>query len=186
MAATLSVWKFTSPDGAERALGTLAKLQSQRLIVVQDASVVSWPEGRRKPRTWQARDIAGTAALSGAFWGLLFGLIFLLPLVGMAVGAVAGLTAGAFSKVGLSDEFLQRVRDQITPGTSALFLLTTDAVVDRVQEAFAGTHAELLITNLSRDEEDALRVAFDDDVDEPTTEPATPSAQPADSSAATH
>ena len=60
MAATLSFWKFTSPEGAEHALGTLAQLQSQRLIVVQDASVVSWPEGRRKPRTWKARDIAGT------------------------------------------------------------------------------------------------------------------------------
>ena len=67
MAATLSIWKFTSPDGAERALGTLTELQSQRLIAVQDASVVSWPQGRRKPRTWQARDIAGTAARSGAF-----------------------------------------------------------------------------------------------------------------------
>ena len=168
--ATLSIWKFTSPDGAEKALGTLAQLQSQRLLVVQDASVVSWPEGRRKPRTWQARDIAGTAALSGAFWGLLFGMLFLLPLVGMAVGAAAGLTAGAFSRIGLSDDFLERVRDRITPGTSALFLLTSDEVVDRVHDAFAGVHAELLVTNLSREQEAALRTAFDD-----SDEPATPS-----------
>jgi uncharacterized membrane protein len=183
---TLSIWKFTSPDGAEIALRTLGRFQAQRLIMVQDASVVSWPEGRRKPRTWQARDVAGPAALSGAFWGLLFGIVFLLPIVGMAVGAAAGFAAGALSHVGLSDEFLQTIRDQITPGTSALFLLTTDAVVDRVQEAFAGTHAELLITNLSREEEDALRLAFDDDLDEPTGEPVPPSAQPADEPAGAH
>jgi uncharacterized membrane protein len=160
--ATLSIWKFTSPDGAEHALRTLARLQTERLIVVQDASVVSWPEGRRKPRTWQARDVAGAAALSGAFWGLLFGIVFLLPIVGMAIGAAAGLTAGALSRIGLSDDFLRQARDQITPGTSALFLLTSDEVVDRVREAFAGTHAHLLVSNLSREQEDALRLAFDD------------------------
>ena len=168
MTATLSIWKFTSPEGAEQALRTLARLQADRLITVQDASVVSWPEGRRKPRTWQARDLAGPAALSGAFWGLLFGIVFLLPIVGMAIGAAAGLAAGALGRVGLSDEFLQRVRDRITPGTSALFLLTSDAVVDRVRDAFAGTHAELLVTNLSKDQEAALRAAFEDeDEDEP-------------------
>jgi uncharacterized membrane protein len=170
--STLSIWKFTSPDGAERALRTLSQLQSQRLIVVQDASVVSWPEGRRRPRTWQARDVAGAAALSGAFWGLLFGMLFLLPLVGMAVGAAAGAAAGALSRVGLSDDFLQRVRDRITPGTSALFLLTSDEVVDRVHEAFAGTHAELLVTNLNREQEAALRTAFDE-ADEPAAQPVT-------------
>ena len=166
--ATLSIWKFTSPDGAEKALRTLARLQGQRLIVVQDASVVSWPEGRRKPRTWQARDVAGAAALSGAFWGLLFGILFLLPVVGLAVGAAAGLTAGALGRIGLSDDLLRRVRDQVVPGTSALFLLTSEEVVDRVEEAFAGTHAELLVSNLSHDQETALRAAFDD-ADEPMT-----------------
>ena len=163
MATTLSIWKFTGPDGAEQALRTLAGLQAQRLVVVEDASVVSWPEGRRKPRTWQARDVVGGAALSGAFWGLLFGLLFLMPLAGLVVGAAAGLGAGAFARIGLSDDFLGKVRDQVTPGTSALFLLTSDAVVDRIRDAFAGVHAELLATNLSKDQEAALRHAFGDD-----------------------
>ena len=167
---TLSIWKFTSADGAEQAMRTLVRLQDDRLISIQDASVVSWPEGRRKPRTWQARDVVGTAALSGAFWGLLFGILFLLPVVGMAVGAAVGLAASGLSKVGLSGEFLQRIRDQITPGSSALFLLTSDEVVDRVHEAFAGTHAELLVTNLSKQQESALRAAFDDG-DEPEIHP---------------
>jgi uncharacterized membrane protein len=62
--------------------------------------------------------------------------------------------------VGIDDEFIKRTRDQITPGTSALFVLTSDAVVDRVQEAFTGQRAELLFTNLSKDQEDTLRAAF--------------------------
>jgi uncharacterized membrane protein len=176
--STLSIWKFTAADCAERALRTLARLQADRLITIQDASVVSWPEGRRKPRTWQARDLTGPGALSGAFWGLLFGIVFLLPLVGKGVGAVVGLTAGALRHVGLTDDFLQRVRDRITPGTSALFLLTSDEVVDRVQDAFAGTHAELLATNLSHGQEAALRAAFDD-ADEPTAQVTAQSTAPA-------
>jgi uncharacterized membrane protein len=163
---TLSIWKFDTPDGADRALATLIGLQDQRLITVQDASVVSWEAGRRRPRTRQARDLAAPAALSGAFWGLLFGLVFLLPVAGLVLGAAAGLAAGTLAPVGLSDEFLKTVRDRITPGTSALFLLTADEVVDRVHDAFAGTHAELLRTNLSKDQEAALRAAFDDG-DEP-------------------
>jgi uncharacterized membrane protein len=160
--ATLSIWKFDTPDGAERALRTLARLQDDRLVTVQDAAVASWPEGRRKPRTWQARDVVGPAALSGAFWGLLFGILFLLPIAGLALGAAAGVAAGAFGHLGLSDAFLERVRDRVTPGTSALFLLTADEVVDRITEAFAGSHAELLLSNLSTAQESALRHAFDD------------------------
>ena len=160
--STLSIWKFDTPEGAEAALGTLERLQVQRLVAVDDASVVTWPVGRRRPRTYQAGGFASAAALSGAFWGLLFGLLFLLPLAGLALGAVAGAAVG-LTRIGLSDEFLQQAREKITPGTSALFLLTHAAVVDRIAEAFAGAHAELLVSNLSHDEEAALRQAFDAD-----------------------
>jgi uncharacterized membrane protein len=160
--ASLSTWTFTSPDGAEQAMRVLARLQDDRVIGIQDASVVSWPRGRRKPRTRQARDLAGPAALSGAFWGLLFGILFLLPVVGRATGAAVESGAGMLSPIGLSDEFLQSIREQVTPGSSALFLLTTDEGVARIRDAFAGVHAELLTTDLSADQEAALRTAFDD------------------------
>ena len=52
------------------------------------------------------------------------------------------------------------VRQKVTPGTSALFLLSSDAVVDRVKSEFAGTEAELISTNLSADQEAKLREAF--------------------------
>lgn len=170
--STLSIWKFDTPDGAEAALRTLERLQAQRLVVVDDASVVSWPEGKKRPKTYQAGGVAGTAALSGAFWGLLFGLLFLLPIAGMAIGAAAGAAMG-LSRLGLSDEFLQQVRDNITPGTSGLFLLTRDAVTDRIAEAFEGTHADLLVTNLGREEEAALRAAFSANETDDAPAPAT-------------
>jgi uncharacterized membrane protein len=161
--ATLTVWKFPSANGADDAIRTLEQLQSEELIKVLDGAVVSWPADKKKPRTRQLHNLAGAGALGGAFWGLLFGLIFFVPLFGLAIGAAAGALGGSLTDVGIDDNFIKRVREQVTPGTSALFALTADAVLDRVREAFAGHKAELLETNLSGEEEAKLREVFAED-----------------------
>ena len=159
---TLTVWKFGTAEGAEAAEATLADLSKQQLIKVYDAAIVSWPEGKKKPRTRQANDMTGRGALGGSFWGLLFGLLFFVPLIGMAVGAAMGALAGSLTDVGISDQFIKQVREKVTPGTSALFVMTSDAVQDRVAQAFEGTDVELLATNLSNEQEASLREAFSD------------------------
>jgi uncharacterized membrane protein len=62
--------------------------------------------------------------------------------------------------VGIDDDFIDAVKRRVTPGTSALFLLTDDVVLDRVREAFAGVSAELIRTNLSYENEAKLVAAF--------------------------
>jgi uncharacterized membrane protein len=52
------------------------------------------------------------------------------------------------------------VREEVTPGTSALFLMTTNAVVDRVVEEFKGSNFKLISSNLSKEQEEQLRTAF--------------------------
>ena len=158
--ATLTAWKFGSENGAEDAIATLKNLVSQELIRVHDAATVTWKEGKKKPKTRQLHDLAGAGALGGAFWGMLFGLIFFVPFLGAAVGAAVGGLSGMMADVGIDDGFINKVREQVTPGTSALFVLTSDAVRDRVREAFAGQDMELIHTNLSADEEASLRSAF--------------------------
>lgn len=158
--ATLSVWRFDTPNGAEDAVGTLADLARKQLVVVHDAATVSWPEGAKKPKTRQLHNVAGAGALGGAFWGLLFGLLFFVPLLGALVGATVGAVGGALSDAGIDDEFIKRTRDEITPGTSGLFVLTSDVVLDKVAEAFGSNKPHLLFTNLSNDQETALREAF--------------------------
>ncbi|WP_336922856.1 DUF1269 domain-containing protein [Aquipuribacter sp. SD81] len=160
--ATLTAWKFDSADGARNASATLRDLQSQGLIQVHDAAVVSWEEGKKKPRTAQLHDLAGAGALGGMFWGMLFGLIFFIPLLGAAMGAAVGALSGSLTDVGIDDGFIRRVREEVTPGTSALFLLSSDAVQDRVKEAFTGQRMELLHTNLDGDQEARLREVFED------------------------
>jgi uncharacterized membrane protein len=158
--ATLTAIEFPTADGADRALSRLEELKKQRLIVLHDAAVVSWPAGSKRPKTRQLRNLAGEAALGGMFWGMLFGLLFLVPLLGAAIGAGIGALTGSLIDVGIEDEFAKEVRNKVTPGTSALFTLTSDAVLDRVAEAFRGTQAQIISTNLSSEQETRLREMF--------------------------
>ena len=70
--------------------------------------------------------------------------------------------SSAFADVGIDDDFIAEVRQKVGPGTSALFAMTQDAVVDRVVQRFASTSAELVSTNLSAEQEARLRAAFAD------------------------
>jgi uncharacterized membrane protein len=160
---TLTVWRFGSADRAEAAVAVLRDLSRERLIVVDDAAVVSWPEGRKSPRTRQLRSLARAGALGGAFWGFLFGLVFFVPLLGLAAGAAIGAFGGALTDVGIDDDFIASLRDRIGPGSSALFVLTSAAVIDKVHDAFGPLEPELIHSNLSEEDEGRLRAIFEGD-----------------------
>lgn len=94
-------------------------------------------------------------------------MLFFMPLLGVAVGASIGAIAASLSNIGISDEFINEVRAKVTPGTSALFLYTQDAVQDRVIEEVrhAKNRPELIQSNLSSEQEARLREIF---YEEPT------------------
>jgi uncharacterized membrane protein len=71
-----------------------------------------------------------------------------------------GALSGHFADYGIDDEFIEGVRSKVTEGTSALFLLSSDAVVDKVKDAFEGTKMELIQSNLTAEQEATLREAF--------------------------
>ena len=121
--ATLSVLKFPTADGAQKMESTLLDLQKHHIIEVQDAAIVTWPQGKKKPKTEQLRSLTGAGALGGAFWGMLFGLI-------SSSRSLAWRRRGyrrarrKFADYGIDDNFIKQTREQVTEGTSALFLLT--------------------------------------------------------------
>jgi len=156
----LTVWEFETATGASEALGKLKSMQKQQLIQIQDAAIVEWAEGKKKPKTRQAMDLVGAGALSGAFWGMLFGLIFFVPFFGMAVGAAMGALSGHFGDYGIDDDFIKSVQSKVTEGTSALFLLTGDATVDKLQDELKGQLGTLIKSNLSKEQEAKLNAAF--------------------------
>jgi uncharacterized membrane protein len=158
--ATLSAIEFPTVDGADRALAILEDLQKQRLITLHDAAVVTWPADKKQPKTRQANSLVGAGALGGMFWGMLFGLLFFVPFLGAAIGAGIGALTGALTDVGIDDKFINQVKQQVKPGTSALFVLTSDAVVERVAAAFQGVQGEIVSTNLSSEQEAQLKEVF--------------------------
>jgi uncharacterized membrane protein len=147
--STLSMWRSTTSDGAELAARAVARQQLQGRVEVLDVAVASWRIGAPRPDAHQVGDVDGRSALSGAFWGLLFGLTLLLPLTGQP-GSSTDLAG-----IGLSDDLLDAIRDGVTEGCSALFLLAPDGAPLR---ALLGP--ETLTHELTAAQESTLLHAF--------------------------
>ena len=155
--STVSVWTFSTADGAAGALRVIERLQTRQRLSIEDAAVVSWPPGKHRPYSYQAGTVDGTAALSGAFWGLLFGGLFLLPLADPGGGASR---PGGLARTGLSDELLAELRRTITAGTSALFLLAGQTALEVIRDGAGFSRSDLLVTTLGADQEKVLRYVF--------------------------
>ena len=69
--------KFETAIGTENAFKVIKDLSKKQLIKLNDAAIVTWPMGKKKPKTKHLADLTGAGALSGAFWGMLVGRIFL-------------------------------------------------------------------------------------------------------------
>ena len=157
---TFAVLRFPTAGGAQRTLRTLQNFQEQRMIQIDDGAILTWPPGARHPRTKQLSELTRVGVLDGGFWGMLFGLLFSVPFFGVAAGTAIGALANHFAHYGIDEDFIKRVRDQITEDTSALFLLTNEAVLDRVAAVIKNTPFELISTTLSYEQEAQLRDAF--------------------------
>ena len=126
---------------------------------MQDAAASRGPAAPRSPRRDSCAASTGAGALGGAFWGMLFGLLFFIPLLGLAVGAAMGALAGSLSDVGIDDDFIKRAgRDH--PGYLGAVPDELGSCVDKVRDAFRGEHVELVSTNMSDEQERALREVF--------------------------
>ncbi|MFL5579028.1 MAG: DUF1269 domain-containing protein [Gemmatimonadaceae bacterium] len=127
---------------------------------VDDAVLVTWPPGRRKPSTRPLGGLTRPGRLWGGFWGLVLGLIFLTPLAGPTFGAAAGALAGSLSDFGVEDHFGRDVRVAITPGTSAVFAVSAAGSAERLAGALEALDVRTLSARLSPAQEQRLRDAL--------------------------
>ena len=133
---------------------------SEGFIKVLDHAVVSWPNGAKRPDTKQGGESRWRGGGWGAFWGVLLGAMFMVPVIGAAAGAAIGAVAKATGGVGIRKEDMEKIRSEVTEGTSALFLVTDEGNLDRVGERFHGAHMKLVDTNLTEDERKILLETF--------------------------
>ena len=126
--ATLSVLKFPTVDGAQQMESTLLDLQKQSLIEVQDAAIVTWPQGKKKPTIEELHSLAGHCALMGKF--------------------------DAYE---IDEIFTRQTRERVTEGTSALLLVTSGAVLNAVVAAAKDRTFEVISMSLPEEKGDELR-----------------------------
>src|SRR4051795_13267264 len=150
---TLTVCCFATPEAADAALPVMTRLVGDATAGIDDAALVSWPLGRRKPSARALGSVAGPGHLWGGFWGLLLGLIFLTPLAGPTFGAAAGAVAGSLSDFGVEDDFVHDVRAAVTPGTSAVFVVSTAGSAELLAGALAPFGIQTLSSRLSPEQE---------------------------------
>jgi uncharacterized membrane protein len=152
----LVVISFDDEHTAFEMRATLAKLQKEYLIEMEDVVVVT-KNDKGKVKLHQAVNLTAAGAVGGAFWGMLIGMIFLNPLVGAAVGAGAGALSGKLRDIGISDNFMKELAEALRNNTSALFVLVRKVTPDKVLEELKGFKGKVLKTSLTKDKEDELR-----------------------------
>lgn len=132
---TTTAWRFSGTEGADAAVLRLKQLDSQGVMDVQDIAVLRWPQYASGPQVQEHVTDEGSKTSS---------------------------LAKRIRKAGIDSAMLQAVRDDMKLGTSALVILSADAALDVVAEAFQGQAMELIRSDLSVQQQDALRTAFGD------------------------
>lgn len=128
---TLTVWLYDSAMGAAAGEVRLKDLQERGAVTVLDAVTVTWVRGSHEPRVGHLRRGTTGAATRGSVLGALVGALLTAPLAGAAVGA--GVAAIGSRGSGVDDAFLREVKQNLSEGTSALLVLTSDADLDVVR-----------------------------------------------------
>jgi uncharacterized membrane protein len=132
---TTTAWRFNGTEGADAAVLRLKQLDAQEVMDVQDITVLRWPQYASGPQVQEHVTDEGSKASS---------------------------LAKRIRKAGIDGALLQAVKDDMQLGTSALVVLSADAAIDSVAKAFEGQAMELIRSDLSVQQEDALRTAFND------------------------
>ena len=144
---------------ALRALDAVELLAGD-LKIKHDALAVIIRGDDGKFRTVTNQHAVGEGASWGLFWGFLFGVLFFVPVLGMVWGLGLGALMGKITKSVVDKEFEVKVRDQLKPGTSALFMMLDPAVTGPALDGVDGFGGTVLQTTLSPEAEAEIQAAL--------------------------
>jgi uncharacterized membrane protein len=154
----LIVMAFDHFDDARNAMNALRGLERQGRIRFEDTAIVERdPDGTAHVKN----EVSGTTETAAAIGAVLGGfLTFVFPPLGIVVGAALGAAIGASMDTGVSDTFVDEVKQTLRPGRSALFLVVKEADADAVMAALRGFRGDVIQTTLDSEAEEALRMAL--------------------------
>jgi uncharacterized membrane protein len=153
---------FDDPHKAEEARIDLLKLGHEDLVDLEEAVVVV-VDNEGQVRFHHSHHLTLPVALSGGFLGTLAGLIILNPalaLIGGITGTAVGAIAGALRDVGIQEDFMKALSENLQPGSSALFVMIRKGKLEKVNEELKKYGGEILQTTLAHQNEAKLREAL--------------------------
>jgi uncharacterized membrane protein len=150
------VWTFQGADTAVRALPRVQRLVVARQVTIEDAAVVSCRDETVAPAIHPVGSLTGPGRLWSGFWGMLLAVVFLVPAAAPSLGAAAGAFAGSLTSFGVPDDFIMRVRAEVTAGSSALFVLSPAESADRLLEELQDGSVQLIRSDLSAEQQRRL------------------------------
>ena len=159
--ATLVAIAYPDQTTAEQARQTVQDLEADLVIQAdQVAAIRRDKDGKFHVTTTHGGASAGGGAAWGGFWGLLFGLLFFIPFAGLAIGAGLGALFGHLGENAIDKEFQEQVRDEVKPGTSALFMIIEKATPDKAIAALKQYGGTVIKTSLSEEDTAKLQDAL--------------------------
>ena len=159
--ATLVAIAYPDQTTAEQARQTVQDLEADLVIQADQVAAISRDEeGKFHVTTTHGGASAGGGAAWGGFWGLLFGLLFFIPFAGLAIGAGLGALFGHLGENAIDKEFQEQVRDEVKPGTSALFMIIEKATPDKAIAALKQYGGTVIKTSLSEEDTAKLQDAL--------------------------
>ena len=157
----LVVFTYEQEGKAAEALSSVTRLKQENvqkpLVGIEDAAVVvKDAKGKVKVRQTLEAAVKGGSIASGGLWGVLIGFLFGGPLFGALLGMGFSALFGRKIDVGIDNDFIKSIGDDLAPGDSALFLLVKDTPVDTVAEALKDHGGKLYHTSLSEEAAEAF------------------------------
>ena len=148
---SLTVWRYSTPLGVDAGELRLKSLQERGLLTVHDAAAVIWMPGAEAPKIRRLRHDTSKAAVGGSIVGGVIGLVVLGPLAGAAAGAAVGAVRQRLRSVGIGDDVVEQIRQELRPGTSALLVLSSNADVEQLRPLLKRAEATLIHAQLNDD-----------------------------------
>ncbi|MDH3307676.1 MAG: DUF1269 domain-containing protein [Acidimicrobiia bacterium] len=144
--AALVAFRFDDPLLAQEANIAAIRLERRGSLKLEDAVIVAKSTSGRI-RLHQTRDMsAGQGATTGGMWGMLAGWIVMAPLAGAALGAALGGLFGRLRDIGIDDNEMRKIGDDLDPGETALFLLVSEAQLAHCLQELRRFDARVLTT----------------------------------------
>ncbi len=125
---------FDNENEADKVLDTLKAMESMDVVDLKNGAVIVRSESGQVKINETSDFDTKQGAIGGAAAGAVLGLLGGGLLRGALLGAAGGAAAGKFVDLGLEDDFLKEIGDNLGAGTSAVVALVDFEQVDRAME----------------------------------------------------